>query len=247
MEKVNLLEKVLQKVKNYHENDTTGHGYDHIERVLRLSLEFNKLESENGNGGNEDLIILIAALHDADDEKLVSKEESSELRNARTIMIELGIMPAVIESVCSEISKLSFRKALQGIKPETIEGKIVSDADKCDAIGVTGQIRCMEYALSTKGSGVLFDWSQKPKISITAEDYSESTANKTTTFINHYFEKLLHIPKYILTRSGYEEAVIKNEYDQNFVFAILKEYDAPEEFNFYLNEIVIDNERNSPF
>ena len=63
------MDRVLKNVKNLLESDQSGHGSDHVERVLELALRF--CENEDAN---KEVVTLIALLHDVDDYKLFGKE-----------------------------------------------------------------------------------------------------------------------------------------------------------------------------
>ena len=78
------IEKVRSLVFELLGNDETGHGIDHIKRVLRLSLNFADIEN-----ADKDLVTLIALLHDVDDYKLFGMENAKELVNAKKIMNEI--------------------------------------------------------------------------------------------------------------------------------------------------------------
>ena len=74
------MKTLYNKVYNCLNNDKSGHGMDHIDRVVDLSLKF--CEEENAN---KEIVTLIALLHDVDDYKLVGKEQANELTNAKNI------------------------------------------------------------------------------------------------------------------------------------------------------------------
>ena len=66
-----MLEKVREKVWDLLNEEDSGHGMEHIERVLKLSLAFAKKE-----GANQEVVSLIALLHDADDYKLFGMDNA---------------------------------------------------------------------------------------------------------------------------------------------------------------------------
>ena len=103
---------------------------DHIQRVEKLSLQFAETEK-----GDLEIISLIALLHDVDDYKLVGEEQSKEMTNTKRILEMTDLSSERKEVVLREVSSIGYKKALKGIFPHTLEGKIVSDADKCDAMG----------------------------------------------------------------------------------------------------------------
>ena len=61
-----------------------------------------------------------------------------------TFLEEICIPQNQIDQICQVINAVSFSKNL-GKHPETIEGKIVQDADRLDAIGAVGIARTFSY------------------------------------------------------------------------------------------------------
>ncbi|MDO5139671.1 MAG: phosphohydrolase, partial [Oscillospiraceae bacterium] len=82
-----------------------------------------------------------ALLHDADDHKLFNTENNA---NARRFLEDNGIDPEKTEKICSAINMVSFSKN-RGRRPDTIEGKIVQDADRLDALGAIGIARTFAF------------------------------------------------------------------------------------------------------
>lgn len=64
-----MIEKVREQVEELLNNDNSGHGMDHINRVLALSLKFAEKES-----ANKTIVSLVALLHDVDDYRLFGSE-----------------------------------------------------------------------------------------------------------------------------------------------------------------------------
>lgn len=75
-----MIENVRKKVCELLDKDDSGHGMEHINRVLDLSLKFSKKEN-----GNIDIISLIALLHDVDDYKLFGTNNAQNLTNAKKL------------------------------------------------------------------------------------------------------------------------------------------------------------------
>lgn len=206
--------------------DTSGHDFGHIQRVHALAMQFTD-ESEN-KGLDRDVIELASYLHDVDDYKLVGHEQSAKLGNARRIMEEAHVLADTADRVLSIITTMGYSKSLRGIRPDTPEGMIVSDADMCDAIGANGTVRCMQYALSDKGSGRIFSPDIYPHIAITAEAYnSTGTTHDTDSMVNHHFEKLFTLRGLMLTEPGKREAAKRHAVMWQFIKAFLEEQQAP--------------------
>lgn len=207
--------------------DDSGHGMDHVKRVFRNSMHF----ARNITSESIDLTVvgLAAQLHDVDDYKLVGREQSEQQTNAIGIMNRAGIEAVTQLMVRDVIANMGYSKALEGIRPSTIEGKVVSDADMCDAIGANGIVRALTYAVSSKGSGVVFDRKVWPTIDITSEQYNgDGTSHSTDSFINYFFEKMLRLKSMMMTAPGRKEAEVRDEQMVEFLRAYLREEEAPE-------------------
>ena len=137
-----MIEKVKKQVSELLNQDNSGHGIDHINRVLELSLKF--AEKENAN---KDIVSLIALLHDVDDYKLFGMDNAENLTNAKKIMEDCNVDKNTQEQVCLALNNIGYSKRLKGFCPTTLEGKIVSDADMCDALGANGILRVYTYSL----------------------------------------------------------------------------------------------------
>lgn len=131
-----MIEEVRKKVCELLDKDNSGHGMEHIERVLKMSLKFAEKEK-----ANREIVAFIALLHDVDDYKLFEIENANNLINARKILQQCSIESNIREQVLDAIKTIGYSKRLNGIIPITLEGMIVSDAGMCDAIGSTGILR----------------------------------------------------------------------------------------------------------
>jgi uncharacterized protein len=225
-----MLEKVKSEVKKILESDKSGHGLDHIERVCRLAWHFAQEE-------NADPIktALIALLHDVDDYKIVGMDASFQLANARHILKEANADEALANEVLSELERIGYSKALKGMRPQSLEGKIVSDADMCDALGVHGVLRTFMY--SQKTGFPFFDANTFP---IEHMDYEQYTNHSAASSVNHLFEKVLLLKDFMLTPSGKKEAQKRHE----IVVEMLKHYFDEEEnpaWSAYLQEFLQRN------
>lgn len=137
-----MIENVRKQVLELLGKDDSGHGMDHINRVLDLSLKFAKNEN-----GNRDIVSLIALLHDVDDYKVFGINNAKNLTNAKKIMCNCNIDKNIQNQVCLALINIGYGKRLKGYCPTTLEGKIVSDADMCDALGANGILRVYTYSM----------------------------------------------------------------------------------------------------
>ena len=224
-----MMDLIRREVYKFLGKDESGHSNDHIDRVLDLSIKFAKEEN-----ANETVVALIALLHDVDDYKLVSEEEATNLTNAKRIMDTCGVDKETKEHVISELTRIGYSNSLAGIRPLTIEGKIVSDADMCDASGVNGFIRCYKY--NVKHGGVLFDRNCFPVLNMSMEEYKKS---ESYSAINHMFEKILRLKGLMLTVPGKKEASNRHEMIVKILYQLFDEENAPE-WKEYLDNYLIN-------
>ncbi len=223
-----------QLAQSLHE-ENTGHGMDHLERVLDLARSFSKQITVD-----EEKMTLIALLHDVDDYKLTKPNHANNLPHATRWMQTFGIPSPIQEAVKHDILRLGFNKALEGIRPDSIEGKIVSDADMCDALGAQGLLRVYAFAHSRKQP--FFLPNVFPNLSMSAEIYRQQG---TTHTINHFFEKLLRLPTMMLTEEGKKEAKLRQEWMIQFLFQFFKEEKVPAWTQYLLT--YLDNQKQHSF
>lgn len=212
-----MIEKVKKEVFKLLNKDKTGHNFDHVHRVLKLALHFS--EEENVN---VEILSLIALLHDVDDFKLFGDDNSKNLYNARRIMTICKVDENIQEIVCTDISKIGYRKRLNGSYPETLEGKFVSDADMCDALGANGLLRLNDYI---KSYGVPFF----NKNIFPSENKNEIITKKCSdSGVCHVFEKLLKLKNLMLTEKGKEEAIKRHDIVVQFLYHLFDEENSLE-------------------
>ena len=137
MDNEKLIKDAIEYVSKLLENNAGGHDAAHSLRVHNNALAI----AENEPGCNLTVVSLAAVLHDADDHKLFNHENNE---NTREFLKENGVSDELTEEICRVINSVSFSKN-RGKKPETIEGMIVQDADRLDAMGAIGIARTFAY------------------------------------------------------------------------------------------------------
>ena len=149
MIKENLISIVKEfAVKNSEKNDI--HGFDHVERVFRLSISI-------GEKLNADMKILKIAvlLHDIG---RIQEKRDIKKRNHAEISAELAknfLEPNRYNLTQNEIDKITHciqaHSYSNELVPETLEAKILSDADKLDALGAIGLYRTIGFTILRNG------------------------------------------------------------------------------------------------
>ena len=131
-----ILEQLLTDLQEFFKDDYSGHDFNHTIRVYKLACNLARKEN-----ANLEIVSLAALLHDVDDVKLT---QSINYQNARLLMNKYGIDALIQEEVIAIIQDVSF-KGNQSKSPATLEGKIVQDADRLDAIGAIGIARTFTF------------------------------------------------------------------------------------------------------
>jgi uncharacterized protein len=207
-----LLQRTIEFIKQRFQNDSSGHDYYHTMRVFHTATRIASTENANLL-----LVQMAALLHDVDDRKLF--ETGTELNGARRFMLEVSLSSEITVAVCSIIKEVSF-KGTDSCKPSSIEGMIVQDADRLDAIGAIGIARTFAYG-GSKGRK-LHDPEDQPNLNMNAEVYY----NNIGTSINHFYEKLLTLKDLINTAEGKRIAEERHNYMVSFLEEFLAEWDG---------------------
>ena len=162
--------------------DVTGHGVDHINRVVTNA---KMLLAEEPSA--DYLITLSSAyLHDVIDDKLVS-DVSAAQQDVEQFLSSIEFAPDQVHTVMLIINNMSFSKSLtDDQQPLPLEGQIVQDADRLDAIGAIGITRAIYYH-----NEKIYDPQIAPRTSMTKAEYRNLN---NETIINHFYEKLLKLP-----------------------------------------------------
>ncbi len=144
-----LMNNAIAFAKKQFQNDFSGHDFHHTMRVFHLASAIAVKEN-----ANLAVVQLAALLHDVDDSKLFGGS-IGQSENARRFLTENDCPIKTMESICHIISEISF-KGIDTVVPDSIEGKIVQDADRLDAIGAIGIARAFAFGGSRSRS--LFFW-----------------------------------------------------------------------------------------
>lgn len=211
--KLELIEQAKKYVEDFFKNDFSGHDYYHTIRVYNMAKTLSEVE-----GGDKKIIELAALLHDVDDYKLV--ESNKELyHNAKTFLRKNNVEEETIEKICNVISTISY-KGSDTKTPETIEGKIVQDADRLDAIGAIGIGRTFAYGGSKGISMHIPDYEYRENMN--EEEYCN---NKGTT-ISHFYEKLLKLKELMNTEEAKIIAEKRHSYMEKFLEEFFEEWEG---------------------
>lgn len=211
-----ILKQAKLFVKKELEHDSSGHDWWHIVRVTRIAKMLAMTE-----GAVEYICELAALLHDIADEKLNESKEAG-MDKVLNWLKQAGVAEDVQKHVVDIVATMSFGNNT-GEPPAALEGRIVQDADRLDALGAIGIARTFAYS-GWKGQAI-YDPGLKPRDSFTREEYR----NGRSTAINHFYEKLLKLKSMMNTDAARVLAEDRHERMQQFLWSFDSEWSLANE------------------
>ena len=212
MNRNKIIQEVRKYVKKKLESEPTGHDFWHSWRVWKMARKIAKRE-----GGNLFVIELASLLHDIDDWKFSGNIKTSSIQ-AKKFLKKLGIDKKVIQEVCYIIDNISFKGAGIKDKMQTLEGKIVQDADRLDVVGAIGIARVFAFGGFKKRE--IYNPSVKPKLHKTFKEYKKSKG----TSINHFYEKVFLLRDRLNTKTAKEISKERYEFLKIYLKQFFKEW-----------------------
>ena len=211
-------EEIIQATTDYirkeFQNDSSGHDWWHIHRVWKTAVAIAQHEQ-----ADMFVVELAALLHDLDDWKLDPASNGAPVR-ASAWLKEMGVDAGIHDHVCEIITHLSFKGAGVANRISTLEGRIVQDADRLDALGAVGIGRAFAYG-GHKGR-TMHDPEQSPQLHATFEHYKNSEG----TTINHFHEKLLLLKDRMNTSTAKRMAEERHAFMERFLTQFQREWDC---------------------
>ena len=194
MDEKSIICHAMAYIETLFTNDCGGHDAAHSMRVYRNT----SLIADTEPDCDRFVVSLAALLHDADDHKLFHTENNE---NARSFMRNHQVDNTLIEFICEVINGVSFSKN-RGIRPQTLEGRIVQDADRLDAMGAIGIART--FAFGGERGRPLDD------------------------SVQHFYDKLLHLKSEMNTDEGKRIAESRHRLMEEFLQALENETSSME-------------------
>ncbi len=215
MNKEEILTKTEEYVKKEMLNESTGHDWFHIRRVLDNALKITKKE-----GGDLFIIKMSALLHDIGDPKLHNGDETAAKRIVGNWLEKMEMNKEEINSILYIIENLSFSKSLknQHIK-KTKEFMIVQDADRLDAIGAIAIARVFAYGGAT-GRNIY-----NPKFNPRNVNY-ENYKNGSRDSFSHFYEKIILLKDMLNTKTAKKIGEKRHKFLEKYIKQFLSEWEG---------------------
>ena len=204
--------KILDSIKNevisIMDNDP-AHDFEHVMRVYKNAQKISKKEK-----ANQKLVLSAALLHD-----IVSYPKSSKrsklssidsAKKSKIILKKYDFSDDEIKIISDAIAEHSFS---QNKVPQTLEGKILQDADRLDALGAIGIAR----VFATSGS------LNRPFYNIDDPFCNKRNPDDDLWAVDHFFNKLVKLESMMNTRFGKIEAKKRTKVLKEFLKQIKNE------------------------
>lgn len=217
MNKKIIIEKTKDYVKKTLEGEGSGHDWWHVYRVWQLAKQIGKNEK-----ADMFIVELAALLHDIADYKLYNGDVEIGPKTAEKWLKELGIEKKYIDVIVSIIRNINFKGARVKHDIKTLEGKIVFDADKLDAIGAIGIART--FAFGGHMDREIYNPNVRPYLHKSFEEYKNGKSHT----INHFYEKLLLLKNLMHTKTAKKIAVKRHKYMERFLKKFYNEWEGRE-------------------
>lgn len=198
---LNIQSFVRQKLAD----DFSGHDMAHIERVVKLARRILQHEPN----ANYFIVVVSAYLHDVIDEKVVADVDQA-VRELLTYLKSQKINDDEIKTIFDIIDNMSYRKNLTEKKVLSLEGQIVQDADRLDALGAIGIGRTFYYGGNKHN--IMYDPNIPPRTLLDENSYKQPS-----TVINHFYEKLFLLKSMMNTDTAKKIALKRHKFLVDFV------------------------------
>jgi uncharacterized protein len=215
MNQQEIIDRTATFIKEQLSGESSGHDWWHVYRVWKSAVHIAKQEQA-------DLFVveLAALLHDIADWKFHDGNDEVGPQRAAEWLQTLQVDDATITHVCDIIRHISFKGAGVTTAMQTIEGKVVQDADRLDAIGAIGIARTFAYG-GSKGHE-MYNPDLSPHLHDSFEDYKQNQSHT----INHFYEKLLLLKERMNTTTARQLAEQRHRVMEDYLDQFYREWDG---------------------
>ncbi|EHJ07182.1 HD domain-containing protein [Staphylococcus simiae] len=205
------IKSAQQFMENIHQHDFSGHDIAHVYRVTSLA----EYIAEHEHVAQPLVITLAALLHDTVDDKLV--DSNIQLQSLTQFLQTLDLSQDMQQHILHIIQHMSYNNGQNNHVTLSIEGQIVRDADRLDAIGAIGIARTFQFA----GHFNEPMWTEQ----LTDAEMAHQDVNQLPpSAIKHFYEKLFKLKDLIHTTTARHIAQQRHQFMASFVKQFLTEW-----------------------
>lgn len=215
MEKKQIIKQTAEHIKDLMSGESSGHDWWHVYRVWNNAIFIGRQEK-----ADMFVVELAALLHDVADWKFNNSDTSIGPRLAKEWLEKINVEENFIAQVYQIIENLSFKGSGEKNKIKTLEGMVVQDADRLDAIGAIGIARTFAYG-GSRGREMY-----NPKIKPQKNQSFQQYKNKKSSSINHFYEKLLLLKERLNTKTAKKIAKKRHKFMKKFLEEFFQEWEG---------------------
>jgi uncharacterized protein len=194
----------VEQARELYRGAESGHDFDHVLRVLALAERLARAE-----GADLEIVHTAALLHDIaradEDETRGDDHAQMAAERASALLLARGMAPSKVDAVAHAIAAHRFRSSAP---PQTLEAKILYDADKLDSIGAIGIARA--FAISGALNQRL--WSEVPSDAVA----TRNQRNAEHTAVAEFVVKLSKIRERVYTQTAHQIAEERHAFMTDF-------------------------------
>jgi uncharacterized protein len=198
-----VINKTVDFVKNKLTGESSGHGWEHAKAVWNNAKIIGKEEPT----ANMMVVELAALLHDINEWKLSDLDDENSAKMAKDWLENIGVDEISIHQITNIIMKISYYGPNFIEEEMLIEGQVVRDADRLEAMGAVAWERTRQFGVA-KGIPDINEF--LPNLNLTDDEY-KNYMRKENSAINHVFEKFLLLKNRLTTKKGIEIGQIKHD------------------------------------
>lgn len=197
------IQKLIPLIKPFYQSGDPAHDWIHVGRVMKTCQLLSQ-----GEEVHLSCLLAGAMCHDLVNlpKDHPERKKASQLAadQAEPFLKESGFDSTEIQMIKSIILEHSFSK---GLKPSTIEAAILQDADRLDALGAIGVLRCaaVNSQMKTNFYEPLDPFAKEREL------------DDKSFMVDHYYVKLLKLPEMMNTQNGRAEAQRRADFMRSFL------------------------------
>lgn len=209
-----ILEQIYKEVQQrFVDIDDMAHGWEHVERVYRLALAIGEQE-----GADRFVVGMAALMHDLG--RAASEHEGHHadlsMVEAQELMDQYSIAEETQQAILHAIVAHSFSR---GVAAQTLEAKVVRDADRLDGLGAIGILRWAITGVVRRSNDTVAYHSTDP--------FGEAhELDDKHYMLDHFYLKLLRLEETMGTTTGRRLAQERSAFMRTYLDELRKELNA---------------------
>ena len=212
-----IINRTADFIRQKFDGEATGHDWYHIERVWKMAQKIGVKE-----GADSFVAELGALLHDIADWK--SHDEEAGGKATQDWLEQFQIDRETVIHVCDIVNNVSFKGLGQKNGINTLEGKVVQDADRLDAIGAIAIARVFAYGGAK--SRLIYNPRIELHTLLTDEEYKAANNHSDRSGIHHFYDKLLHLKDRLNTSTARKLAQRRHRFMESYLKEFFREWEG---------------------